>query len=72
MGYGLPGFQPVVEPSAIGSVPPNFPATMAALEEMTHQALSNLAAFYNCDFNVVAADNVNVRRDKFLDFICNM
>lgn len=58
-------------PLAVGVSPavPPFPVNLLALNNLTHQAISDLAIIYNVDFDIVAGDGIAQRRMKFHDWI---
>jgi len=68
----LPGVPPPVPPPAlvaIGTLVPNFPATVSASEQLTGPQISILAMQYGNVFGIVADDTVAERRLKFIAFI---
>lgn len=57
--------------SPIGTVCPAklFPTTMGDLKNLSEQNLANLATWYDQDFGIHDADQLQAKRDKFVNFI---
>lgn len=68
-GAGIAAIAP--PPLAVGAQPaiPPFPVNLAALNNLTHQNISDLAVIYNDDFGIVAADLIAARQVKFLHWL---
>mmetsp|Transcript_4241 Transcript_4241/g.8634 ORF Transcript_4241/g.8634 Transcript_4241/m.8634 type:complete len:215 (+) Transcript_4241:65-709(+) len=61
----------VGENSPIGTICPAdlFPRSMGDLKSLTEQNLSNLASWYGQDFGIQDDDELQTKRDKFLNFV---
>ena len=54
-------------PVVIGALPPEFEGT--SVQNLSAYDIADLISFYNEDFGIVANDDDDMRRDKFVQFL---